>query len=93
INWFLGLTSQLVSGTYFPIEELPSWLRPVAHIHPQTYVNKFARLTMGGNASLTEVWPELRAFILTTIIMLMIGYAMFVYGFRRARVSGTLGHR
>ncbi|MEA1993932.1 MAG: hypothetical protein U9N35_06025, partial [Euryarchaeota archaeon] len=48
INWFLGLTSQLVSGTYFPIEELPSWLRPVAHIHPQTYVNKFARLTMGG---------------------------------------------
>ncbi len=93
INWFLGLTSQLVSGTYFPIEELPSWLRPVAHIHPQTYVNKFARLTMGGNASLTDVWPELRAFILTTVIMLIIGYTMFVYGFNRARISGTLGHQ
>jgi len=93
INWFLGLTSQLVSGTYFPVENLPSWLQPVAHIHPQTYVNKFARLTMGGNASLTEVWPELRAFVLTTIIMLIIGYVMFKYGFKRARVSGTLGHQ
>ena len=93
INWFLGLTSQLVSGTYFPIENLPSWLRPIAHLHPQTYVNKFARLTMGGNATLTEVWPELRAFILTTVIMLGIGYAMFIYGFKRARISGTLGHR
>jgi ABC-2 type transport system permease protein len=93
INWFLGLTSQLVSGTYFPIEELPSWIRPIAQIHPQTYVNKFARLTMGGNASLSEVWPELQAFVLTTIIMLVIGYTMFTYGFRRARISGTLGHQ
>lgn len=93
INWFLGLTSQLVSGTYFPIEKLPSWLLPISLMHPQTYVNKFARLTMGGNASLTEVWPELRAFILTTIIMLVIGYAMFQHGFKRARISGTLGHQ
>jgi ABC-2 type transport system permease protein len=93
VNWFLGLTSTLVSGTYFPIEKLPSWLLPISLLHPQTYVNKFARLTMGGNASLTEVWPELRAFIATTIIMIIIGFAMFKYGFKRARISGTLGHQ
>jgi ABC-2 type transport system permease protein len=93
VNWFLGLTSQLVSGTYFPVENLPRWLQPISHIHPQTYINKFARLTMGGNASLVEVWPELRAFILTTIIMFVIGYGMFKLGFNRARVSGTLGHQ
>lgn len=93
VNWFLGLTSQLVSGTYFPVENLPRWLQPISHIHPQTYINKFARLTMGGNASLVEVWPELRAFTLTTIIMFVIGYGMFKLGFNRARVSGTLGHQ
>ncbi|MCK4432296.1 MAG: hypothetical protein KAV48_00020 [Methanomicrobia archaeon] len=48
---------------------------------------------MGGNADLADVWPELRAFVFTTIIMLIIGYIMFKYGFKRARVSGTLGHQ
>ncbi|KYK36592.1 MAG: ABC transporter permease [Theionarchaea archaeon] len=92
INWFLRMSATLVSGTYFPPENLPSWLYPISRIHPQTYILKLARLTIGGGKTLSEVWPSLVSLIITSIIMFFVGYAMFQYGFRRARLAGTLGH-
>jgi ABC-2 type transport system permease protein len=92
INWFLRMSATLVSGTYFPPENLPSWLYPVSKIHPQTYILKLARLTIGGGKTLTEVWPNLVNLIITSLIMVIIGYLMFQYGFKRARLAGTLGH-
>ena len=92
INWFLGMSSTLVSGTYFPPENLPSWLYPISRIHPQTYILKLARLTIGGGKTLGEVWPNLIPLVISSLIMLVIGYAMFQYGFKRSRLAGTLGH-
>ncbi|KYK37153.1 MAG: ABC transporter permease [Theionarchaea archaeon] len=92
INWFLRISATLVSGTYFPPEELPVWIQPISKIHPQTYILKLARLTIGGGRTLTEVWPNLVNLVITSLIMLVIGYFMFQYGFRRARLAGTLGH-
>ena len=92
VNWFLRLSGTLVSGTYFPPEKLPSWLYPISRIHPQTYILKLARLTIGGGKSLTEVWGDLAFLVITSIIMLGVGYAVFQYGFRRARLAGTIGH-
>jgi ABC-2 type transport system permease protein len=92
INWFLRMSATLVSGTYFPPENLPSWLYPISKIHPQTYILKLARLTIGGGKTLTEVWPNLIPLIITSVIMFFVGYLMFQYGFRRARLAGTLGH-
>jgi ABC-2 type transport system permease protein len=92
INWFLRMSATLVSGTYFPPENLPEWIQPISRIHPQTYILKLARLTIGGGQSLTEVWPNLVNLIITSLIMFAIGYLMFQYGFRRARLAGTLGH-
>lgn len=92
INWFLRISATLVSGTYFPPENLPAWLQPISKIHPQTYILKLARLTIGGGKTLTEVWPNLVNLIITSLIMLLVGYLTFQYGFRRARLAGTLGH-
>ncbi len=92
INWFLRISATLVSGTYFPPENLPAWLQPISKIHPQTYILKLARLTIGGGKPLAEVWPNLFNLIITSVIMLGIGYLMFQYGFNRARLAGTLGH-
>ncbi len=92
INWFLRMSATLVSGTYFPPENLPSWLYPISRIHPQTYILKLARLTIGGGRTITEVWPSLLSLIITSLLMLLVGYLMFQYGFNRARLAGTLGH-
>jgi ABC-2 type transport system permease protein len=92
LNWFLRLSATLVSGTYFPPENLPSWLQPISKIHPQTYILKLARLTIGGGKTLSDVWPSLVNLIITSVIMFVIGYVVFQYGFRRARLAGTIGH-
>lgn len=92
VNWFLRMSGTLVSGTYFPPENLPGWLQPISKIHPQTYILKLARLTIGGGKTLSEVWPSLISLIITSSLMFVVGYLMFQYGFRRARLAGTLGH-
>ncbi|MBP1911368.1 hypothetical protein J2747_000627 [Thermococcus stetteri] len=58
INWFLNLTSQLVSGLYFPPDALPWWLQPISRIHPERYILEMARLTMGGGYSVSQIWGE-----------------------------------
>lgn len=92
VNWFLRISATLVSGTYFPPEKLPMWLQPMSKVHPQTYILKLARLTIGGGKTLSEVWPSLVNLIVTSVVMLVLGYIVFQHGFKRARLAGTLGH-
>jgi len=92
INWFLNLFSRLVSGTWIPVWRLPGWLQVIAAIHPQRYINDMARSTMGGNQPLGQIVPELAPLMLITIVICVIGYKTFQYGFWKARDEGTLGH-
>ncbi len=92
LNWFLGLFSQLVSGRLIPVWLLPGWLQMISYIHPQYYINEMARYTLGGNASVQQIWPQLGPLLLLTFIVLVVGYRGFKYGFWKARVEGTLGH-
>ena len=92
LNWFFNITAQLVSGLYFPPEALPKWLQPLSKIHPETYILQMGRLTMGGGYSLGQILPNLRNMLIITMIMLLFGYSMFIWGFNKARELGTLGH-
>ena len=92
LNWFFNITAQLVSGLYFPPEELPNWLQPLSKIHPETYILQMGRLTMGGGYSLSQILPSLVNMLLITAIMLLVGYLTFRWGFNKARQLGTLGH-
>ena len=92
INWFLNLTSQLVSGLYFPPEALPWWLQPISKIHPERYILEMARLTMGGGYSVSQIWSSFTNLVVTTGVMLLVGVAVFHWGVRKAMQLGTLGH-
>ncbi len=92
LNWFLNLFSRLVSGTWIPVWELPNWLQWISNIHPQYYINEMARHTLGGNASIAEIWPQLAPLLGLTALILVVGYKIFQYGFWKARNDGTLGH-
>jgi hypothetical protein len=92
-NWILSTTSLVFSARIFPVEMLPPWVQPIARIHPEYYINTFARRTMGGGAELTEVWPELISFLVLTFALLLVSFGAFRFGFYRARVEGTLGHQ
>ncbi len=92
LNWFLGVSAQLVSGLYFPPEKLPEWLQFLSKLHPETYILKMGRLTMGGGYSLTQILPEFINLVIMTSIILCIGIVMFIWGFRKSRVLGTIGY-
>lgn len=92
LNWFLNLFSQLVSGRMIPVWLLPGWIQTISYIHPQYYINEMARHTLGGNASITKIWPQLGPLLLLTGVVLIVGYQAFKFGFWKARDEGTLGH-
>jgi ABC-2 type transport system permease protein len=92
LNWFLNLFSQLVSGRMIPVWLLPGWLQTISYVHPQYYINEMARLTLGGNAPISKIWPQLGPLLLLTAIVLFFGYQAFKFGFWKARDEGTLGH-
>jgi len=78
-------------GITFPISLLPGWMQSVATWLPQTYMIHAMRAAAFENASLTDLWPDLKALILFGIFWLTIGYLLFTWMERRARQSGAIG--
>ncbi len=92
LNWFLDVTAQLVSGLYFPPDVLPTWLQPLAKIHPETYILRMGRLTLSGSYPMKQILPNLAGMICIAVVLLMLGYLLFLWGLNKARELGTLGH-
>lgn len=93
LNWVLTLSGLILSGRLFPVDVLPSWAQRLAHVHPEYYINTFARRTLGGGASIGDVWQELAVFLALAVGLLVGSYFVFRLGFNRARIEGTLGHQ
>jgi ABC-2 type transport system permease protein len=78
----------LVSGIYYPIEVLPSWLQPLAMLSPATYALSACRKLIGVNldgsqggkfvgAPLSAAVPELLTLVAMGIIMIPFGLWVF----------------
>jgi ABC-2 type transport system permease protein len=46
----------LISGVYYPVDVLPDWLQPVAHLSPTTYVLEGMRLSLLGGPICPRCW-------------------------------------
>jgi ABC-2 type transport system permease protein len=75
------------SGVYYPISTLPAWLQPFAWSLPTTYIFEGMRAVMIGGAL---DWRMLVGALLLDLVYVALGYAVFVWAFRRARERGTL---
>ena len=47
-----------LSGTFFPVEVMPKWLRPVADAMPLTYLGDAMRQVMVGASALHPIWLD-----------------------------------
>ena len=93
-NAFVFLVGGLVMifcGITFPISLLPGWMQSVAAWLPQTYMIHAMRSAAFANASLMELWPDLKALLLFGAFWLTTGYLLFTWMERRARQSGAIG--
>lgn len=74
---FVVLPAFLLSGIFWPLEAVPSWLRPASYLIPVSYVVKANRTVMLKGWGIGKVWPQFMAlfafmigFLLITVIML-----------------------
>ena len=72
----------LVSGIYYPVSVLPSWIQPFSHLSPATYVLSASRKLIGledaSGTSLTDVGPEL--LILVTMGVVLVPLGLWIFG-------------
>jgi ABC-2 type transport system permease protein len=62
----LIIPQALLSGTFWPVEELPNYLQPFAYVMPLTYANWALRDVMLKGWGLAEIWPN---------VLILLGFA------------------
>jgi hypothetical protein len=59
---------------------------------PVTYSLKGMREALLQDASISRLWPTLRALLLFALVLLPVSLAVFSWALRRTKITGTLTH-
>ena len=81
----------LVSGIYFPLDLLPSWLATVAEFNPVAIAIQGMREALLGGVGWTEIARDVAILAPMSAASLALGLAVFRLAVRRERRLGTLG--
>jgi ABC-2 type transport system permease protein len=92
-KWFLLGVSSVAGGMLFPVSVLPDWLQFVARLNPITYALDAMRAALIGGAVLQAIWRPLLVLLLFAAVLLPFSMAVFAWGLRRTKTTGTLMHR
>lgn len=67
----------LLAGTFFPIDNFPTWLQPICNILPLTHFNNAMRnISFEGN-SLMDAWGDISILFIWIIVVYGIAYKTF----------------
>jgi ABC-2 type transport system permease protein len=80
----------VISGTLFPISELPSWLRFFAHLSPLTYALEALRSATLANQPHTSYTTDLLVLLGFAVVLLPASAWIIERSFRVAQRRGTL---
>lgn len=84
-------TILLVSGVYYPVSVLPTWMQPAAAISPATYVLEGMRQALQhGAGPATLARPYLLPLFLSGVLLIPLGLWVFLRGERYAKQTGRL---
>jgi len=90
VNWIFSSVSGLLGGLYYPISVLPDWLQRFSYLLPVTYALEGMRLAVLKGYSVSELFPNILALTLFSIIMLPLSILVFGYAVKKAKKDGTL---
>jgi len=90
ISWAMTTLTGLFSGVLFPVEYLPSYLRPISYMLPTTYALHVLRMSLLKNASMNEIMPYLALLLAISLVTIPLGFIILRMGFNYARRKGSL---
>jgi len=90
VLWLLGSGLWFLSGTMFPVENLPRVLAMVARAVPFTYALSAMRQALIEGRSLSAMAPVLAPLAVFAIFLLPLAVGSLSFSLRRARQCGTL---
>ncbi len=80
----------LVSGVYYPVTVLPSWLQAVAVISPVTYMLDGLRASIQQGRDVTTLWADIWPLAVAGIVLVPLGLVIFEQAERYAKRTGAL---
>src|SRR5215212_1984780 len=90
----LGFIAQglmlVVSGVYYPVSVLPTWMEWIAKISPATYALRGCRQAILEGAGVTDLWREIWALLVIGAVSIPLGLWVFRTGERYAKKHGKL---
>jgi ABC-2 type transport system permease protein len=66
----------LLAGTFWPVADLPAYLRPFAYVMPLYYGNTTLRDVMIKGWGLAEIWPNLAVLVVFAALFVVLSAAM-----------------
>lgn len=78
---FIVLPAFLLAGIFWPIEAIPSWLRPASYVVPPTYAVDACRSIMLKGWGLDKIWLDVAALLIFATVFL----AMAVWSLKRRK--------
>jgi ABC-2 type transport system permease protein len=90
----LGFIAQglllVVSGVYYPVDVMPSWMQAIATLSPATYALEGIRAALLDGAGLGALWSDLWPLMVSGVVAIPAGLAVFRAGERYAKRNGKL---
>jgi ABC-2 type transport system permease protein len=90
INFFLSGLTTFFGNVFFPVEQLPEWIRPVSEFLPITWSLRIVRGSLLQGQQSAELYDELWKLALLTLVLLPLGVLFSRVAIRKAKKEGTL---
>ena len=68
-----------LSGIFYPIESMPEWIQPVAHLLPLSFVSTGMREIANAGATLLEIYPSLIGIAVWFVISFVAATRLFLW--------------
>lgn len=92
LGWALRVSSMILSGVYYPVDVLPTWLRPLGQLLPLTHALELLRRSLLLGEGLAQLWGDLLLLVGLTIVLLPLGVLACHLAIQVARTDGSLSH-
>jgi ABC-2 type transport system permease protein len=90
INFLLSGMTTFLGSVFFPVEQLPEWIRPASEILPITWSLRIVRGGLLQGHTFADLSEALMRLALLTLILLPLGLTCSRFAIRRAKQEGSL---